>query len=83
MADTLDYNTINIWRAVAAVTLKSSATGAKTEHVIIMPFTNEHICHFIESNICDDAIITAIDHSYDEIKANFDETWHEKILVTI
>ena len=83
VADTLDYNTINIWRAVAAVKLKSSTTGKKTEHVVIMPFTNEHICHFIESNICDDAIITAIDHSYDEIKANFDETWHEKILATI
>lgn len=83
VADTLDYNTINIWRAVAAVTLESSTTGEKTEHVIIMPFTNEHLCHFIENSISDERIIAAIDNSYDEIKANFDDTWHEKILATL
>ncbi|MBO4738506.1 MAG: AlwI family type II restriction endonuclease [Bacteroidales bacterium] len=83
VADTLDYNTINIWRAVAAVTLESSITGEKTEHVIIMPFTNEHLCHFIENSISDDRIIAAIDNSYDEIKANFDDTWHDKIIATL
>lgn len=83
IADTLDYNTINIWRAVAAVTLKSSTTGEKTEHVIIMPFTNEHLCHFIENNISDEKIIAAIDTSYDEIRTNFDDTWHEKIITTL
>ena len=36
VADTLDYNTINIWRAVAAVTLESSSTGEKTKHVKIL-----------------------------------------------
>ena len=83
VADTLDYNTINIWRAVAAVTLKSSSTGEKTEHVIIMPFTNENICQFIEGGISDDKIITAVDNSYDEIKANFDDTWHNKIIASL
>lgn len=80
VADELDYNTINIWRAVAAVTLESSTTGEKTEHVIIMPFTNENICHFMESGVSDTKIITRIEQSFDEIKANFDDTWHSKIL---
>jgi hypothetical protein len=83
VADTLDYNTINIWRAVAAVTLKSSATGAKTEHVVIMPFTNEHLCHFVECNINDNAIIGAINNSYDQIKSNFDDTWHNQIIASL
>lgn len=80
VADELDYNTINIWRAVAAVTLESSTTGEKTEHVIIMPFTNENICRFMESGISDTKIIDRIEQSFDEIKANFDDTWHSKIL---
>ena len=83
VADELDYNTINIWRAVAAVTLASSVTGEKTEHVVIMPFTNEHFCNFIENNISDKKIINNIETSYNEIKANFDETWHDKILASL
>ena len=83
VADQLDYNTINIWRAVAAVTLESTTTGEKTEHVIIMPFTNEHLCQFLEREVTDSRIITAIDISYDEIKANFDDTWHNKIIATL
>lgn len=83
VADTLDYNTINIWRAVAAVTLESSTTGEKTEHVIIMPFTNEQLCRFIENNVSDERIIAAIDKSYDEIRTNFDDTWHDKIIATL
>lgn len=80
VADTLDYNTINIWRAVAAVTLKSSSTGEKTDHVVIMPFTNEHLCGFMEKNINDEKIIAAIEQSYNEVKSNFDDSWHEKII---
>ena len=83
IADELDYNTINIWRAVAAVTLESSTTREKTEHVIIMPFTNEHICHFIESDVSDDKIISSIDASYNEIKVNFDDTWHSNIIASL
>ena len=83
VADTLDYNTINIWRAVAAVTLESSSTGEKTEHVVIMPFTNEHLCSFIEKKVSDDTIINEIEKSYDEIKANFDDSWHNKILTNL
>lgn len=83
VADELDYNTINIWRAVAAVTLESSSTGEKTEHVVIMPFTNEHLCYFIEHNVDDERIISAINRSYDEIKTSFDDTWHERIIASL
>lgn len=83
VADTLDYNTINIWRAVAAVTLESSSTGEKTKHVVIMPFTNVNFCNFINNNVSDDKIIDAIKISYDEINAKFDDTWHKKIIDNI
>ncbi len=83
VADELDYNTINIWRAVAAVTLESSTTGEKTEHVVIMPFTNENICRFMESGISDTQIINKIEQSFDAIKANFDDTWHSKIIESL
>ena len=83
VADTLDYNTINIWRAVAAVSLQSSTTGDKTEHVVIMPFTNNNLCYFMQHNISDQQIISAIEHSYNQINSSFDDTWREEILTDL
>ena len=35
------------------------------------------------ATVSDDKIITAVDNSYDEIKANFDDTWHNKIIASL
>ena len=83
VADKLDFNTINIWRAVASVPLKASNSEKQTDHVIIMPFTNEELCNFIEKGITDDSIIAAINSSYDEISTNFNDNWRQDIMSTI
>ena len=45
IADELDFNTINIWRAVAAVPLQATISNI-VDGVIIMPFTNNEIISF-------------------------------------
>lgn len=80
VADELDYNTINIWRAVSSVPLESTITGKITDHVVIMPFTNEEICEFMEKQINDTTILKAIRNSYNEIDNTFDEGWRDKLI---
>lgn len=80
VADELDHNTINIWRAVSSVPLESTSTGKITDHVVIMPFTNEELCVFIERGINDTAILQAIRASYNEIDNTFDNNWRNKLL---
>lgn len=83
VADELDHNTINIWRAVSSVPLESTSTGKITDHVVIMPFTNEELCVFIERGIDDTAILQAIRASYNEIDNSFDNNWRNKLLKDI
>ena len=80
VADELDHNTINIWRAVSSVPLESTSTGKITDHVVIMPFTNEELCVFIERGVDDTAILQAISASYNEINNIFDDNWRNKLL---
>lgn len=80
VADELDHNTINIWRAVSAVPLESTSTGKITDHVVIMPFTNEELCVFLERGIDDATILQAILASYNEIDNTFDNNWRNKLL---
>lgn len=80
VADELDHNTINIWRAVSSVPLESSSTGKITDHVVIMPFTNDELCAFIERGVNDVAILQAIRASYNEIDSSFDNDWRNKLL---
>lgn len=80
VADELDNNTINIWRAVSSVPLESTSTGKITDHVVIMPFTNEELCNFIEQGVNDGTILQAIQDSYNEIDRSFDNNWRNKLL---
>ena len=80
VADELDYNTINIWRAVSSVPLESTTTGKITDHVVIMPFTNEELCKFMEKEINDITILKAISTSYNEIDNAFDDGWRDKLI---
>lgn len=83
VADKLDFNTINIWRAVASVPLKASNSEKQTDHVIIMPFTNEELCSFLEQGVNDNSIIEAINSSYNQISTNFNDNWRQDIMSTI
>jgi len=80
IADELDYNTINIWRAVSAVPLQASNSNKKTDKVVISAFKNEELCNFLENGISDTRILNAIENSYSTIQSNFDTNWRGNML---
>ena len=80
IADELDYNTINIWRAVSAVPLQASNSDKKTDKVVISAFKNEELCNFLENGISDTKILSAIENSYSMIQSNFDTNWRGNML---
>ena len=80
IADELDYNTINIWRAVAAVSLESTNTHTKVGGVIIMPFTNKEVFEFLQKNIYYKDVVKVVKESFAEIPKIPDAKWHEEIM---
>ena len=80
IADELDYNTINIWRAVAAVSLESTNTHAKVNGVIIMPFTNQDVLTFLEKCVYYKDIVSAVKASFATVPKITDVKWHEEII---
>lgn len=83
VADELDYNTINIWRAVASVSLESTNTHSKVDGVIIMPFTNREILTFLEKNIYYKDIVKVVKDSFEKVPQITDVSWHRKIMSNI
>lgn len=83
IADELDYNTINIWRAVASVSLESTNTHAKVDGVIIMPFTNKEILNFLEKNVYYKDVVKAVKESFEKVPKITDVRWHEEIMSTL
>lgn len=80
IADTLDYNTINIWRAVAAVSLESTNTHAPVNGVVIMPLTNKELLTFLEENIDDGEIVRAVKRSFAKVPQITDLQWREDLM---
>lgn len=84
VADELDANTINIWRAVASVPLESSQhSGVYTEGIVsIMPLKIDDLLNFDEDNkFSTDELIEKINESYSkERRKSFDFNWREKII---
>jgi hypothetical protein len=80
IADELDYNTINIWRAVAAVPLESTSKHLQVDGVIIMPFTNREIITFLEQKTTSCKIIDKVKQSFNNIPKLTDTKWRDKIL---
>ena len=80
VADELDYNTINIWRAVAAVPLESTDTHKMISGAIIMPFTTNDIVNFLEKNVSYNNIIAKVKESFAQIPQLTDVGWHDEIL---
>ena len=78
VADELDYNTVNIWRAVAAVSLES--THQMVNGVVIMPFTNCDILKFLEKNVPHTKIISKVKASFATVPQITDVKWHEDII---
>lgn len=80
ISDEFDYNTINIWRAVAAVPLESTNTHTKIDGVIIMPFTNKEILVFLEKSVNYKDIVKVVKDSFSKIPQISDVKWHEEIM---
>lgn len=80
IADKLDDNTINIWRAVSSVPLQASNSTKKAEKVVISAFKNEEICSFLENGVSDMDIIDAVENSYAGIQSSFDCNWRGEML---
>ena len=80
IADELDYNTINIWRAVASVSLESTNTHTKVDGVVIMPFTNKEILAFLEKDVYYKDVVKAVKDSFAKVPQITDVKWHEEIM---
>ncbi len=80
IADELDYNTINIWRAVASVSLESTNTHTKVDGVVIMPFTNNEVLAFLKNSVYYKDIVKAVKDSFAKVPQITDVEWHEEIM---
>lgn len=84
IADELDYNTINIWRAVASAPLRSTGTNAKDiQGVTIMPFRNADIIGFIERSVNSETIIEAVKESFKTVPMITDKNWFDDIIKSL
>lgn len=81
IADELDENTVNIWRAVASVPLRSSNKNEMADLVKIFPLENKELLHMLKNNSHEKKLLQAIDESYTELSGNFDLEWRKKIFV--
>lgn len=83
IADELDYNTVNIWRAVAAVSLESTNTHAKVDGVIIMPFTNTEIFTFLNQGVYYKDIVNVVKSSFAKVPQITDFSWREEVISSL
>ena len=81
VADVLDENTINIWRAIATVPLQSSKnTGEVAESVTIMPLKNQELVKMLENKIDENTLLTRIKESFGQLTSDFNLEWRKEIL---
>ncbi len=83
LSDKFDWNTINIWKAVAAVPLQSSVDKDKfTDNVAIMPVNNAELCALLDKEKDYDKIIDDVMKLF-KVDTNFDFRWRENFIATI
>lgn len=80
VADKLDDNTINIWRAVASVPMKATNNNEFTSLVKIFPMTNSELLKVLDQCIDEQKLLKDIDSSYNVSSESFDLSWRDKIL---
>ncbi len=84
IADNFDYNTINIWKAVAAVPLQSSVDKDKfTDNVVIMPVSTEELVSLMDKQSEYDDIISRVHKLFEVDKISFDISWRDKFMSEI
>jgi hypothetical protein len=81
IADTFDYNTINIWKAVSSVSLQSSVYKEKfTDNVIIMPISTNELVSLMDKSYDYDKIISKVRYLFNENRISFDLEWRKKFI---
>lgn len=80
IADELDTNTVNIWRAVAAAPLESTTTHKKVDGVVIMPLNNGTVAEFLENNLKTQEIIQETYQSFNKVPKITQSQWHDEII---
>ncbi len=84
IADQFDYNTINIWKAVAAVPLQSSTDKSKfTDNVVIMPVSTKELSFLMDRSSDYDEIISNVHDLFEEDRKDFDLHWRDKFMAAI
>ena len=81
IADSFDHNTINIWKAVAAVPLQSSIDRDRfTENVIIMPVDSEELSELMDRSTEYDEIISEVHKLFEVDKSAFIINWRNEFI---
>ncbi|MCD7752728.1 MAG: AlwI family type II restriction endonuclease [Lachnospiraceae bacterium] len=81
IADSFDYNTINIWKAVAAVPLQSSVDKTKfTDNVVIMPVHSDELAVLMDKHAEYDSVISKVHKLFEVEKVHFDIDWRKKFM---
>lgn len=80
IADELDENTINIWRAVATVPLRSSKSNKFAESVTIMPIKNKELVEILRNGISESLLFEEIKTSFDQLPTDFNMKWRDEII---
>lgn len=83
IADELDTNTVNIWRAVAAVPLESTDTHKPVSGVVIMPLTNRDVGTFLAEGVDRKQLVRAVRDSFQTLPQITGTGWHREILDTL
>ena len=81
IADTFDFNTINIWKAISSVPLQSSTDKSKyTDSVIIMPINNNELSQLMDKKQKYNDIIHQVRQLFLKDITRFDNSWREKFI---
>lgn len=84
IADSFDYNTINIWKAVASVRLQSTIDRTKfTDNVVIMPVSNNELIQLLNKSDEYNDIIKKVQKVFEVDMSSFDINWREKVVSQI
>ena len=81
IADEFDANTINIWKAVAAVPMQSSVDRESyTDNVVIMPINSAELSLLTDKSDKYDQIINDVHGLFEVEKNNFDLNWRNDFI---
>lgn len=83
VANELDFNTINIWRAVAAAPLRSTTSDTDINGIIIMPFSNSNIISFLKNSVHSSRIIEVVKESFSKVPKITEFNWFDDIIKSL